>query len=459
MPEHNHPAFLSGVIEGFYGQPWSHADRLQLFAWLREWGMNTYLYAPKDDLKHRAAWREPYSDAELAPLRELIDAAKQNHVRFIYALSPGLDIHYADPAESTSLIQRFHQLFDAGCEHFSLLFDDLPDRMHPPDARQFGSLASAQAHVTNPAFRWLRERVPDARLLFCPTPYCSRMAAANHGGAGYLETIGRELLPEIDVFWTGPEIISREITLSHIQELQKILHRKPLIWDNLHANDYDGRRFFCGPYSGREPAIREAVSGLLTNPNNEFALNYIPLRTMAEFIRSRQSWEPRRAYLDAMQHWAVRFATVTGQIPVDQLILFFDCYYLPYEDGAEAVAFYDRVRQLVLGSSPELLPAFRQQTAQFRELFTRLPEIRERPLFYGLARRLWELREEVDLLDKFATHKFDGAARGSFTSDYHLPGPYRGSFAARLQALLEQHPDGAFTPARSRDTDPFSLAK
>jgi hypothetical protein len=50
---------LSGVIEGFYGPPWSEAERLQLFATLQAQGLNTYVYAPKDDLKHRALWREP----------------------------------------------------------------------------------------------------------------------------------------------------------------------------------------------------------------------------------------------------------------------------------------------------------------------------------------------------------------------------------------------------------------
>ena len=63
------------------------------------------------------------------------------------------------------------------------------------------------------------------------------MAERNYGGEGYLSTIGRELLPEIDVFWTGPEIISREITVAHVRELRDILRRKPLIWDNFWAND------------------------------------------------------------------------------------------------------------------------------------------------------------------------------------------------------------------------------
>jgi hypothetical protein len=45
---------ICGVVEGFYGRPWTTEQRRHLFKKLRKLGMNTYLYAPKDDLKHRA---------------------------------------------------------------------------------------------------------------------------------------------------------------------------------------------------------------------------------------------------------------------------------------------------------------------------------------------------------------------------------------------------------------------
>ncbi len=54
MATHDTVNFLAGVIEGFYGQPWTQAERFELFDWMASWGLNTYLYAPKDDLKHRA---------------------------------------------------------------------------------------------------------------------------------------------------------------------------------------------------------------------------------------------------------------------------------------------------------------------------------------------------------------------------------------------------------------------
>src|SRR5947199_6476780 len=102
------------------------------------WGLTTYLYAPKDDLKHRAIWREPYSAAEEEKLRELIDGCRKRSIHFMYALSPGLDIHYGKEAELDDLRCRFEQMLGLGCQHFSLLFDDIPDHMGTEDMQRFG---------------------------------------------------------------------------------------------------------------------------------------------------------------------------------------------------------------------------------------------------------------------------------------------------------------------------------
>ena len=445
------PRFLAGVVEGFYGPPWSQAERGELFAALATGGLNTYLYAPKDDLKHRTLWRETYTAEETAKLESLVQGCQSRGLLFIYALSPGLDIRYGDPTELARLRARFTQMLAAGCEHFALLFDDIPDRMNADDAEEFGSFAAAQCHVTNALARWTRERSPAARFLFCPTPYCGRMAERKLGGANYLETIGSELWSEIDVLWTGPEIISREITVPHVRDLQRWLRRKPILWDNLHANDYDGRRFYCGPYAGRSPELRAAVGGLLLNPNCEFALNFVPLRTFAAFVRSPGPWEPRTAYLAAMAEWLPHFATVHEPVSLEDLVLLGDCYYLPFEEGAEAEVFFQRARALIpTGPAPEADAAgtFLAQSTRLRELCTRLTELRNRPLFYALSRRIWELREELDLLERYVTSTGAGqASDAECRSDFHLPATYRGGFLPKLQRLLAQRADGSFTPS------------
>lgn len=72
---------------------------------------------------------------------------------------------------------------------------------------------------------------------------------------------GQSLNSGIDIFWTGPDIISTYISVESIQELQRVIKRKPVIWDNLHANDYDLRRLYLGPYDYRPVELKREVKG------------------------------------------------------------------------------------------------------------------------------------------------------------------------------------------------------
>lgn len=447
------PGFLSGIIEGFYGPPWAQADRLQLFEWLAAWGLNSYFYCPKDDLKQRAIWRTPYTTGEARVLGELIEACTRHGLHFLYAISPGLDIRYASDADLSHLRERFDQMIGLGARHFALLFDDIPDRLDPADLARWGSLAAAQAHVANSLTQHLRGRIPEARMLFCPTPYCGRMDRAGHGGPGYLDTLGAHLAAGIDILWTGPEIVSREITVEHVRDIAGRLRRKPLIWDNLHANDYDGRRFFCGPYSGRPCELRAEVAGILSNPNCEFPLNYPGFHSFASWLRGDAAWIPRQSYLAALQDWLPRFATTGTPLSLADLTLLSDCHYLPYETGPEAEALFRRIHALLRRPACEwgadAMP-LRGEITRLRDLCGRLPELLDRPLFYALGRRVWELREELDLLDRYIAFKLAHPAPDTRCgSDFHLPETFRGSYVARLQQLLRQLPNGDFVPTVS----------
>ena len=113
------------------------------------------------------------------------------------------------------------------------------------------------------------------RFAVCPTQYCSNMATPDVDTSSYIATVGRRLLPQVrlvhmgarvaravvpdprrvcrcqaTVFWTGPSVVSQEITEAHVRQVSAAFQRPVLLWDNLHANDYDnGRRLFLGPFS------------------------------------------------------------------------------------------------------------------------------------------------------------------------------------------------------------------
>lgn len=442
------------MIEGFYGPPWSPAEREDLLGRMPGWGFNTYLYGPKDDLHHRALWRKPYAADEAAKLAALIAGCAARGVQFFYALGPGLDLRFGDAADRAHLRARLVQMLDLGARHFALLFDDIPDRMRAEDQARFGSFAAAQADVANELLAFVRGRAPEARLLFCPTPYCGRMAAAGLGGAGYLDTLGRVLHPDCGVFWTGPEIISREITVAHVREVAAQLRRPPVIWDNLHANDYDGRRVFLGPYAGRPPELRAEMAGVLTNPNTEYPVNHVALRTLSDWLRAGETWDPRAVHLRALEEWRSRFATVAGPTDAADLALFADCFHLPYEDGPGATALLAALDRLVATDPTAWTPAdiegFRGPATRLRDFCTGLAALRDRALFAALWRRVWELREELDLLLAWVRQK-EADPGSPARSDFHLPGTYRGGFVARLQRRLEPRADGMFAAAVGKE--------
>ena len=64
-----------------------------------------------------------------------------------------------------------------------------------------------------------------------------------------------------------------------------MIKRRPVIWDNLHANDYDQRRLFLGPYSGRSSALLPLINGVLTNPNCEYHANFVAISTMTQWCK------------------------------------------------------------------------------------------------------------------------------------------------------------------------------
>uniref|UniRef100_A0A669PL08 GH84 domain-containing protein n=1 Tax=Phasianus colchicus TaxID=9054 RepID=A0A669PL08_PHACC len=241
------------------------------------------MYAPKDELKHRLLWREPYTQHEAAQMQSLIKAAQEHDVEFIFAISAGQDIVFSSAGDRLLLQQKLRQVAALGCGAFALLFDDIDPCMCRADRDVFPSLAQAQASVANEAYRELG--LPPT-FLFCPTEYCSSLCSPSPAQSRYLQTLGRELLPEIGVIWTGPKVVSQELSVALVEEVEHVLQHRLLIWDNLFANDYDCRRVFLGPYTGRAPDLVPRLSGLLLNPNCELQANFIPIHTLGSWFRS-----------------------------------------------------------------------------------------------------------------------------------------------------------------------------
>ena len=409
--------FICGTLEGFYGRPWRLDQRLQLFEWMHEWdGMNTYMYAPKDDLYHRSKWRELYPDKELSVLKNLIQSSYKKDLEFIYAIAPGLDITYSEENDWDYLVNKINQLREIGCKQFAILFDDIPSKLSDNDQNIFSSFASAHAHITNRLFKHL-SGLP---LIFCPTVYCGQMADDDVPGNAYLNELGDSLHEEIGIFWTGPKIVSEEITVESIKELQQVIKRKPIIWDNLHANDYDIRQIFLGPYSGRSLELKNKVAGILSNPNCQFWANYNPLRTLSMYIIESESWNPRQAYFDSSEEWMQYFGN--DELTVDEIQLLGDCFYTQGQKGELGIKLVESVECFMKNNPSEWgshLQNFIKLEANLNSLCKKLLAVTNRDLLYDFYLTIWELKEETEYVSKWVEWKQSG--KGEFQSPEIVP--------------------------------------
>lgn len=436
-----------GVVEGFYGRPWTSAERCELYAWMNDTGtLSTYMYAPKDDLLHRGRWRELYSEAEAAALADAIRMTREADIRFVYSIAPGLDMCYTSEADRSVLLAKIDQIASFGCTEFAILFDDIPESLSEADAKKFRSFAHAQAYVANLVYDHLQQSLEDPALLFCPTIYCARMADPDVANDACLNELGTELNPEIAFLWTGPNVISETISVESIRELAGVIKRKPVIWDNIHANDYDNRRYFAGSYAGRPLELKNEILGILTNPNCQFQLNYIPIHSLGQYLATDSDWNPRENYLELLEAFRERHGFTHADATSTDITLLTDLFYLPYEFGDTAQELLDTI-DFLFSNEPndwgERYASFLDKMQQCEKVLAELNNITNREMLYALYGPVWMLREELGLTHKVLEWKANGS-KGECTTVYHLPKTYRGAVTDRLQKYFHLDDDGVF---------------
>lgn len=284
------PAFAHrGVIEGFYGTPWRHEDRLWWIDRLGTWGMNRYVHAPKDDPLHRERWREPYPADELREFAALVERGHATNVDVGFAFSPGLSIGYADAGDRRALRAKLEAFREIGARWFALCVDDVPSELvHPADRRAFHSLAEAHATL---AHELAEAAGPESTLWLVPTDYLGV------GETDYLGELGDRLDPAIEIGWTGRTVLSPRIASRDAESRARALGRRLLVWDNTPVADGPMRSMLhLGPYAGRDPDLARHVSGILLNPMRHARASALTVGTAARYLADPSGYDPERAF-------------------------------------------------------------------------------------------------------------------------------------------------------------------
>ncbi len=283
-----------GVIEGFYGPPWSQQDRIDILQFMGRVGLEDYFYAAKEDPFIRSRWRDPYPAEEREQLRALITTADSNRVTFWYTLSPGLTMVYADSNDYATLLAKIDSVAGLGASHFGLFLDDVPLTLtHERDRAAFADLADAHVFLINRLATDLEAR--GYELVVTPTVYTDAW-----GNPEYLRRLGAGVPDSIPMFWTGVDVSSPNVTAAQAQAWRELTGRPPLLWDNYPVNDFARWRLFLGPLRGRGAALPGALAGIVANPMSEAHASMIPLATLAYYVEAPELYNPDSALARAL---------------------------------------------------------------------------------------------------------------------------------------------------------------
>jgi len=278
-----------GIIEGFYGKPWSWAARAETAAFLAPHGYQFYYYAPKADPFLRERWQEDHPRETAEHLRMFAARCRELGVRFGVGLSPFEIYRDFGRDARAALVRKLAFLADIGVDDLAILFDDMKG--------DIPGLAESQVDIMH----WIAERASAKKLIVCPTYYSDDPVLDRVFGKrpeNYLEEFGARLDPGIDIFWTGEEVCSREFTVGHLTRVCNLIGRKPVLWDNYPVND--GKRMsqylHLRAFTGRPAAIADVISAHAVNPALQPTLSRIPALTLATSYASGEDYEYGRAF-------------------------------------------------------------------------------------------------------------------------------------------------------------------
>lgn len=287
-----------GVVEGFYGTPWSHEVRLSLIDFYGRFKLNTYLYGPKDDPYHSCPnWRLPYPDDEARQIGELVEACKRNRVDFVWAIHPGQDIQWNE-TDYRNLLNKFNWMYDLGVRSFAIFFDDISGE---------GTNPRRQTELLNRLTKEFVEEKGDVEpLTVCPTDY-SRLWA-NPTPQGSLAIYGETLDPSIKVFWTG-DVVCSDMTPETMEWVNSRIRRPAYFWWNFPVTDYVRHIVLQGPVYGLDTTLTEAdVCGIASNPMEHGEASKLALYGVADY-----AWNI--ADYNALDNWERGLAVLVPEAP------------------------------------------------------------------------------------------------------------------------------------------------
>ncbi|MBP5229021.1 MAG: beta-N-acetylglucosaminidase domain-containing protein [Bacteroidales bacterium] len=354
-----------GIIEGYYGVPYSASVTKDLFRFMARYKMNTYMYGAKSDSYHSRYWAEPYP-VEITEhqkkigyltqdmMKDIAETATANKVNFIWAIHPGKA--FADPENKEvidKIMEKFLCMYNLGVREFGVFVDDVgvpsEDNIMALCAE---NLTKLQNRIDE---KWNRpEASPEAMVK--PLHYVPQLYAyswvSEERAQKFFESLSST--PEkVNIYITGCNVWSVPNN-QDLKTVEKWLGRKVSWWWNYPCNDQDMTKIYVmDTYSNFRDETHilslsklednlEGANSVIINPMQQGELSKIALFGVADYTWNNEAFHNER-------NWVAATDAVLGVFAADFRKA---APYLRYYDN-DALAYYvDRYKQSVKRGKP-----------------------------------------------------------------------------------------------------------
>ena len=318
-----------GIIEGYYGVPYSAEVTKDLFRFMARYKMNTYMYGAKSDPYHSRYWGDPYPTSINAEqerigylnqdmMRDITKVANESKVNFIWAIHPGKAFANAeDPQVLDKIMAKFESMHELGVRQFGVFVDDVGVPSDPAIMKLCAdNLNELQQRIDD---KWNKKGAA-ATDTVKPLHYVPQLYA--HGWVSqerareFFESLSGTT-SKINIYITGRDVwsVPNNVDLATVKSW---LGRDVSWWWNYPCNDQDPTKLFVmDAYSNfRDEThidnlsrLEKRLTGLGTliiNPMQQGELSKIALFSVADY-----SWN--NASFDNYSSWDAAIPAVVGK--------------------------------------------------------------------------------------------------------------------------------------------------
>lgn len=280
-----------GFIEGFYGNPWTNEQRIDLMKFGGDIKLNQYVFAPKDDPYHNKRWRELYPSEKLASIAQLARVGEETKVRFTWTIHPFMndpirfDQNYA--TDLNIIQQKFTQLINIGVTSFGILADDAP---------QLVNGEKNYVNLVQDISKFLEEKQSefpnlDTNLLFVPHDYYSDGTLEN--GQNELQALNERFPENVHLTITGGKVfgsVNNDFLnkLSNNLKTEKKDYQPVQFWVNWPVNDGSRDNLIMGgaDYYLQKSIDSKKLYGIMLNPMMQANVSKVAI-----FMNANYAWD------------------------------------------------------------------------------------------------------------------------------------------------------------------------